>query len=73
MDSWFQDLRSSMDPVFGVNTLYPALFSKLPMEEMAIPFPSDEHTPPVTNMYLVIGVGLLFQACSLSNFIKGLK
>src|SRR5580693_9119212 len=38
-------------------TLRPRLSSKHPMLAAAIPFPSEETTPPVTKMYLAILVG----------------
>jgi len=31
--------------------------SKAPMEALVIPFPREEHTPPVTKMYFVGIVG----------------
>src|SRR5271163_2847306 len=38
-------------------TLRPRLSSRQPMLAAAIPFPSEETTPPVTKMYLAILVG----------------
>jgi hypothetical protein len=34
-----------------METLYPLLFRRTPKDAAVIPFPRDETTPPVTNMY----------------------
>lgn len=34
-------------------TEYPLDFKRKPKDEQAIPFPSDDTTPPVKNMYFV--------------------
>src|SRR5215470_9383828 len=39
---------------FCSETLSPLLSSRQPIDAAAIPFPSDETTPPVTKMYLAI-------------------
>lgn len=38
---------------FCIVILYPLACKSLPIDEDIIPFPSDETTPPVTNIYLV--------------------
>ena len=46
-----------------MNTLSPEDFSQLPIDHAAIPLPSDEQTPPVTNIYfgmtnlLIVNIG----------------
>src|ERR1700675_1072806 len=37
-------------------TLSPRLSSRQPMDAAAMPLPRDETTPPVTKMYLVVGI-----------------
>jgi hypothetical protein len=34
-----------------IETLIPRALSSRPMEAVVMPFPTDETTPPVTNMY----------------------
>src|SRR5258708_32855830 len=41
-------------------TRNPRLSSRHPMEAAAMPLPRDETTPPVTNMYLAIGIPSVF-------------
>src|SRR5260370_6988585 len=38
----------------------PRLSSRHPMDAAAMPLPRDETTPPVTNMYLAIGIPSVF-------------
>src|SRR5260370_40394803 len=41
-------------------TRSPRLSSRHPMDAAAMPLPRDETTPPVTNMYLAIGIPSVF-------------
>lgn len=41
-------------------TLYPLACSSLPNEEAMIPFPNEDITPPVTNIYFVLATILRF-------------
>src|SRR5665213_265823 len=43
---------------FCNDTRSPRLSSRQPMEAAAMPFPSDETTPPVTKMYLAMDIPL---------------
>jgi hypothetical protein len=36
-----------------VKTLNPEALRRAPIEAVAMPFPNDEHTPPVTKIYFV--------------------
>jgi hypothetical protein len=37
-----------------MKTLYPQAVRRFPIDAAEIPFPMEEHTPPVTKMYLVM-------------------
>src|SRR6202167_4449045 len=52
---------------FCSDTRSPRLSSRQPMEAAAMPFPSDETTPPVTKMYLAMDIPL--SAFSFSAFL----
>ncbi len=41
-------------------TLYPLACNSLPIDEDIIPLPSDEATPPVTNIYFVSPIKLVY-------------
>ncbi len=42
-----------------MNTLYPLLVRRFPIEAAEMPFPIEEQTPPVTKIYLVMGLGIV--------------
>ena len=52
-------------------TWMPAAFSNTPMDEMVMPFPRPEITPPVTSRYLVIaGVSCLMGTFLLAVWLQ---
>ena len=48
-------------------TLYPLALSNLAKDAPIIPFPKEEETQPVTNMYFVVFIYAYYTGCKCKN------